>query len=327
MRRRGLILAAAAWPALAWMRAVSAQSKQPVLIGWLGFTSRESMARSFAAFKAELAALGWKEGAQIRIEDRWAQGQEDRLPFLTQELVGKKPALIVAWAMRVVVVAAKNASGIPIVMVTANDPVAAGLVTNLARPGGMITGIAGFNVDLAGKFLELLLAAAPKTRRVGFLAYSRNPNHVRIMEAARRSVTQHSVEAHFAEVALREEIEPAILRLAKDGAQALVVLPGVLHGAERQRIMKLALAQRWPVVAALSSFAASGALLSYGTDFVASTRRAAHYVDRILKGTKPGDLPVEQPTKFELVINLKTAKALGLTIPPSLLMRADQVIE
>jgi len=327
MRRRRLILAAAAWPALAWMRAVSAQSKQPVLIGWLGFTSRESMARSFAAFKAELAALGWKEGAQIRIEDRWAQGQDDRLPSLTLELVGKKPALIVAWAMRVVVVAAKNASGIPIVMVTSNDPVAAGLVTNLARPGGTITGVAGFSIDFAGKFLELLLAAVQNVKRVGFLAYANNPNRAKIMEAARRSVTQHSVEAHFAEVALREEIEPAILRLAKDGAQALVVLPGVLHGAERQRIMKLALAQRWPVVAALSSFAASGALLSYGTDFVASTRRAAHYVDRILKGAKPGDLAIEQPTSFELVVNLKTAKAIGITIPEKLLLRADRVIE
>ena len=257
MRRRGLILAAAAWPALVWADAVRAQSKQPVLIGWLGF-SRESSVRSFAAFKEELAALGWKEGAQIRIEDRWAQGQEDRLPFLTQELVGKKPALIVASTMRVVVVAAKNASGIPIVMVTAGDPVAAGLVTNLARPGGMITGIAGFNVDLAGKFLELLLAAAPKTRRVGFLAYSRNPNHVRIMEAARRSVTQHSAEARFAEVASPEEIERAMPRLAQEGVDGLIVLPGALFITERGHILRYALAQRWPVAGGLGLATAGG---------------------------------------------------------------------
>jgi putative ABC transport system substrate-binding protein len=247
-RRREILIAAAAWPALTWAGSVFAQSKQPLLIGWLSFGSRESGARSLAALKEGLAALGWKEGSQVRIEERWADGQDDRLASFTQELAAKKPALIVASTLRVAFIAAKGAPKIPIVMVAATDPVAAGLVTSLARPGGMITGIAGFNVELAGKYLELLLAAAPKVKRVGFLAYSNSPNLARNMEAARRSAAQHSVEARFAQTAKPEEIEPALSRLAKEGAQALVVLPGVLLGVERGRILKLALAQRWPVV-------------------------------------------------------------------------------
>ena len=322
------MLAAATWPALARAGAAFAQVKQaPVLIGWLRLGSRESEAYLFAAFKEGLAALGWKEGSQFRIEERWAGGQEDQLLSLTQELAAKKPALIVVSGLRPVVIAAKGAPKIPIVMVAGNDPVEAGLVTSLARPGGLITGVAGFSVELAGKYLELLLAAAPKLKRVGFLAYSNNPTLPKIMEAARRSAVQYSVEARFAAAAKPEDIEPAMSRLAKEGAQALVVLPGALLGTERRRVVKLAHVQRWPVVAGGRAYAEAGALLSYGADNVANHRRAAYFVDRILKGAKPGDLPIEQPTKLELVVNLKTAKALGLTISQDLLFRANKVIE
>jgi putative ABC transport system substrate-binding protein len=328
MHRRKLLIAAAAWPALAWAGAVFAQSKQaPILIGWLSLSSRESGAHSLAALKEGLAALGWKEGSQIIFEERWGDGRADRLPSLAKELAAKKPAVIVASGGRAAVDAAKGAPKITIVMAVGSDPVAIGLAASLARPGGMVTGVTGLSTDLTEKYLEILLAAAPKLRRVGFLAYSHNPDLAKVMEAARRSAAQYSVEARFAEVASPEEIEPAISRLAKEGTQALVVMPGALLQTERRRIAKLALAQRWPVVAGPRVFAEEGALLSYSADTLANHRRAAYYVDRILKGAKPGDLPIEQPTKFELVVNLRTAKAIGLSISQDLLFRADKVIE
>jgi len=325
--RRAFLIATAAWPALAWTGAVFGQSKQPVLIGWLSLSSRESGAHTFAAFREGLAALGWKEGSQIILEERWGDGRADRLPSLAKELAAKKPAVIVAAGARAAVDAAKGAPKIPIVMMAGGDPVAIGLAASLARPGGMVTGVTTLTTELTGKYLELLLAAAPKLRRVGFLAYSHNPNVAKVMEVARRSAAQYSVQARFAEVASPEEIEPAMSRLAKEGAQALVVLAGALLQTERRRIVKLALAQRWPVVAGPRVFAEDGALLSYSAQPLALYRRAAYYVDRILKGAKPGDLPIEQPTTFELVVNLKTAKAIGLTLSQDLLFRADKVIE
>ena len=325
--RRAFILAAAAWPAIGWTGAVLAQSKQPILIGWLSLGSRESGSLSLAALKEGLVALGWKEGSQIVFEERWGDERADRVPSLAGELAAKKPAVIVAAGARATVDAAKGAPRIPIVMVAGGDPVVAGLVASLARPGGMVTGVTGLTTDLSEKYLEFLLAAAPKLKRVGFLAYTHNPALANVMEAVRRSVARHAVDARFAEAARAEEIEPAISRLAKEGAQALVVLPGALLQSERRRIVKLALAQRWPVIAGPRGFTEEGALLSYSADILANHRRAAYYVDRILKGAKPGDLPIEQPTKFELVINMKTARALKLEISRELAVRADRVIE
>jgi putative ABC transport system substrate-binding protein len=303
-----------------------AQSKKaPVLIGWLSLRSREFDAYTLAAVKEGFVALGWKEGSQFLIEERWADGREDRLLSLAKELAAKKPAVIVASSMLAAVNAAKGAPNIPIVMVVGTDPVAAGVAASLARPGGMVTGITGLTISLTEKYLELLLAAAPKLRRVGFLTDSRIGLRALRIEAARRSVARHAVEARFAEAAGLEEIEPAISRLAKDGVQGLVVIGS--FWTERRRIVKLALAQRWPVIANNRETVEDGALLGYGIDQSANYRRAAYYVDRILKGAKPGDLPIEQPTKFELVINLKTAKALKLEIPRDLALRVDKVIE
>jgi putative ABC transport system substrate-binding protein len=327
VNRRRLLCAAAAWPALAWAGAVLAQSKQPILIGWLETGSRASNAHYLAALKAGLAALGWKEGSQIVFEERWADGRIDRLPALAAELAAKKPAIIVAAPVAAVAAAAKAAPKTPIVQASGADLVVAGLAASLAQPGGMVTGVASIAVDVSEKYLELLLAAAPKLRRVGFLADPNIPNHAKVMEAARRSAARHSIEARFAEVARPEELEPAISRLAKEGAQGLVVLPSGWFLPERQRIVELALAQRWPMIAFQLDFAQEGALLSYSVDRVALFRRAAYYVDKILKGAKPGDLPIEQPMKVELVINRRTAKALGITIPQELLLRADRVIE
>lgn len=261
------------------------------------------------------------------IEARWANGHFDRLRPLAEELAARKPALIVATSGQTVAGAAQAAPQTPIVQATGTDPVAAGFAVSLARPGGMVTGLSNLGVDVTEKLLELLLAAAPKLRRVGFLADTNNPNHALNMKAAQRSAAQYSVDARFAEVARNEEIEPAILRLATEGVQALIVLSSPLLSFERQRILKLSLARRWPVISTARVWPENGALLSYGVENAANFRRAAYYVDRILKGAKPGDLPFEQPTKLELVINRKTAKAIGITIPESLILQADRVIE
>ena len=309
-------------------QAVLAQSKQaPVVIGWLNTGSRESQGNFLAAFKEELAALGWKEGAQVVFEERWVNGQRDRLPALIEGLKARKPAVIVAATVTATIAVAKALPNTPIVQANGSSPLAAGLVASLARPGGMVTGVTNIVNEVSEKDLELLLAAVPKLKRIGFLADPNSSIYQQSLAMARRSAAQHSVEARFADAAKPEEIELAISRLAKEGAQALVVLSSNWFSSERQRIVKLALARRWPIIASASEFPEAGALLSYGADSWATYRRAAYYVDKILKGAKPGDLPIEQPTKFELVVNLKTAKALGLTIPQPFLMRVDRVIE
>ena len=307
-------------------RAVFAQSKPPVLIGWLNSDSRELSGQYLTVFKESLAALGWKEGAGVVIEERWADGRRERLQPLADELAARKPAIIVAASSISVTAAAKAAPNTPIVMATGGDLVALGIVKSLARPGGLITGVTNLTVDIAEKHLELLLAAAPKIKRIGVLVDPNNNINASLMKAVRRSAVQYQVQARFVEVASPEEVEPAISRLAKEGAQGLIVVGGTLLRNERRRIVKLALTHRWPVTGGGGGWAEVGALLSYSADTLANYRRAAYYVDRILKGTKPGDLPIEQSTKFELVINMKTAKALGLTMQ-DLLFRADKVIE
>lgn len=326
-KRRRLIVALGAG-ALTTSFAAIAQPKQvPILIGWLGANSREANSSLLDSFKKGLAALGWKEGTQFVIEERHADGRTDRLPSLAGELAHTKPALIVTSSAQATSAAAKAAPKTPIVMGNSADPVIAGFAASLARPGGMITGLSNITADITEKYLELLLAAAPKLKRIGFLVDSNNPTRATLAKTAQRSAAQHSVEIHFAEVAGPEEIESALSRLAKEGAQALGVMSSAFFSHERQRIVKIALARHWPVIAYSSSWAREGALLSFGIDVSANYRRAAYYVDRILKGAKPGDLPIEQPTTVELVINMKTARALKLTIPPELMVRATRVIE
>jgi putative tryptophan/tyrosine transport system substrate-binding protein len=327
VNRRHLILAVGAWPAIGWTCVALAQSKQaPVLIGFLHAGSRHAQGQRLAAFKEGFAALGWREGASFVVEEGWADGRYDRLRLLADTLAAKNPAVIVAAPSEAVAAAAKAAPTTPII-VAGGDPLAARLVSNLARPGGMITGVSNVGTQVHEKYLELLLDAVPKVRRIWFLADPNTLSHGQVMDAVRRALAQHSLAGRFAEAGSTDAIEPAMSRLAKGGAQALVVMGGSLFVTERQRIVKLALSHRWPSIGGQSEYAEAGALLAYGADRLALNRRAAYYVDRILKGTKPGDLPVEQPTKFELVINLKTAKALGLTIPPAVLARADEVIQ
>jgi putative ABC transport system substrate-binding protein len=306
---------------------VFAQAKKPpVVIAWLSAGQREADGANLAEFKKELATLGWQEGANYVLDELYAGGQLNRLPALAEELAAKKPALIVATLAPATIAAAKAAPRIPIVQTTGASPVTTGLAASFARPGGMVTGLTSLSEELSAKYLELLLAAAPKVKRVGFLADVKSPVYSIHIKNAHAAIERFRTEARFAEVGNTEELDRALPRLAKEGVQALVVLPGGLFNAERQRIAQFALSQRWPVIS-VGGWAAAGALLSYSTDLPALFRRAAHYVDRILKGSKPADLPIEQPTTFELVVNLKTAKALGLTMPPEIMVQATRVIQ
>jgi putative tryptophan/tyrosine transport system substrate-binding protein len=332
--RRKLLITGAALPALAWTSAARAQPKPPIVIGWLHADSRESGAHYLAAFKEGLAALGWKEGSQFVLEERWADGQKARLPALAEELAAKKLTLIVAAPSYAVRPMAKAAPATPIVQASGGDLVEMGLAESLARPGGMITGRTNLQADVSAKYLEFLLNAVPKVKRVGVLdgplpaALTRpNPADSPRRIALGRAAARYAVELRFTEITTPDEVEPAMARLAKQGVQALVVLQESVLRVERQRVMKLAQANRWPVVSGVIEFAEAGALISYGADVLANYRRAAYYVDRILKGTKPADLPIEQPTKFEFVLNLKSANALGLTIPPPVMVQATRVIE
>ena len=329
--RRIFLAAAAAWPALAWIETVLAQPKpKPAIVGWLSLKSRESAADQLAAFREGLAALGYREGQQFAMEGRWAESRVERMHSLAEELAARKPAVIVVDATEATRAAAKAAPATPIVAVV-GDFVANGFAKSLARPGGMITGVSTVSPELREKLVELLVAAVPGLKRIGVLVRDTTaspPDVARSMEASRRSAAQHKVELRFEGADTVEEIEPALSRLKKQGVEGLVVFQTALFTAEAARIVKFALSHRWPLVGTTALMRTDpGALITYGIDVKGTYHRAAYYVDRILKGAKPGDLPIEQPTKFELVVNLKTAKALGLTIPQPFLMRVDRVIE
>ena len=315
--------------ALAWTGTVLGQSKTPpVVIGWFSTGSRTTSPRIRQAFKEGMVALGWKEGSNYRLEEHWADGRVELLPGLAGELAAKRPTLIVASSGDATIAAAQVAPKIPIVQANGSSPVDAGLAKSLARPGGMVTGISSLSGALDAKHLELLLAVAPKLRRVGFLVDRGTSRYVEGMKNARSAAEHYRLEARFAGVSKAEEIEPAIALLAKEGVEGLDVLSSAgLFNIERKRIVTLALAQRWPVIGRGGGWVRTGALLSYSADIFVLYRRAAYFVDRILKGAKPGDLPIEQPSRLVLVVNLKTAKALGLTFPRWTLLHADTVIE
>jgi putative ABC transport system substrate-binding protein len=324
MKRRefiGLAGGVAVWPLAALAQR---QGQSPALICWLSLQAPRS--ELLAALKDGLAAIGLNEGAHYRIEQRSSGGQFDRLAMLAEELAAMRPSIIVAFPASVAAVAAKAAPDTPIVVPT-GELRAGGVIANLAHPGGMITGISNLTGDTTEKYLEYLTTIMPDLKRVGFLADSTNLSRETFREAAHRSVIRFAAEDIYEEVSRPDEIGQACRRLARGGIQALIVVTSPILVGERLRIIQLASAEHWPVVAWSSVWPKDGALLSYGVDTSANFRRAAYYIDRILKGAKPSDLPVEQPAKLELVINAKTAKALGLAIPLSLLALADQVIE
>ena len=266
MRRREFITLLGGATVLPLAARAQQQGQRPALIGWLSFQSREAGGHLLVALREGLATLGWKEGAQFVVEERWADGQFDRLQPLAEDLAAMKPKIIVAFPGAPVRAAAKAAPDTPIVFAQTADPVAAGLVKSLAHPGGMITGISNVVQDITPKHLELLIAVLPGLRRVGFLADSTNTLRGQLREAADRSVVQYKVEEIYEEVARPAEIDAATSRLADGGAQALVVIGSPILISERQRILRLAAAQRWPVIGWSREWPADGALMSYGVN-------------------------------------------------------------
>ena len=324
MKRREFITllgSAAAWPLVA-------RAQQPAklpTIGFLGTTSASAWSHYVAAFAQRLRELGWVESRTVAIEYRWAEGHSERLTEMAGEFVRLKVDVIVTAGSAFLAVK-QATSVIPIVFAIADDPVEAGFAASLARPGGNITGLAIQRADSLGKRLELLREVVPGLRRLAILANVGDPNTVREMGEVEAAARTLGFEAAKLEIGRAEDIAPAFEAL-KGGADALYVCGDPLVNTNRVRINTLALAARLPTMHFVKVYVEAGGLMSYGPSFVDLFRRSGDYVDKILRGVKPGDIPIEQPIKFELVINLKTAKALGLQIPDKLLAVADEVIE
>ena len=304
-------------------RAARAQPAKIARLGVLLFGTPET--DSFPIIRRGLAGLGYVEGRNIVFEHRYADGRPERLFDLATDLVRTKPDVIIAAGGDVAPFAKQATRTIPIVMITSADPVQGGLVASLARPGGNVTGVTFVSSELAGKRLQFLKEAVPAVARVAVLS---NPDHpddeLRATQAAGRSLGVH---IQSLEVRRREDIEGAIALAHRERMQALIVVSSRLMTLSRALILSLAGENRMPLASGWGPWAAEGGLLSYGPDLDVVIRSSASYVDRILKGARPAEIPVEQPTKFALVLNLRTARKFALTIPPSLLQRADQVIE
>jgi putative ABC transport system substrate-binding protein len=317
----GVILLALIFPAQAQQ-----QTKKLPRIGVLSGGSRSSTTASTEVFRQGLRELGYLEGQNIAIEYRFAEGKLDKLPELAAELLARNVDVIVAQAPAAVR-AAKNATSMtPIVMAHGGDPVAQGFVASLARPGGNVTGLSNFSAELSGKRLELLKEAFPKVSRVAVIWNPDAPGPVLTFKELEIAAKALKVQLESLQVRGPNDFEGAF-QAARERAGSLVVIQDVVTVTYLKRIVDLAAKNRVPAIYMEKEFAEAGGLMSYGPGQPDMFRRAATYVDKILKGTKPADLPVEQPTKFELVINLKAAKQIGLTIPPNVLVRADKVIK
>ncbi len=325
MRRRDVI--AAIGGVVAWPLTTRAQqtAKQPT-IGFLGSGTLEGQGQWVAAFLRRLRELGWIEGRNFTIEYRWAEGSSDRAAELAAELVRHKVDVIVTYANPIVLAVKRSTSAIPIVFAAAADPIGTGLVSTLARPGGNITGLSVEATDLGSKRLELLRDLVPSLRRLAIMANVDNSASVLEMREVQSASGTLGLEVKTLDIRQAEDIAPAFDKL-KSHIDALYVCIDTILFANRIRIITLALAARLPTMFTTREAVKAGGLMTYGPSFPELFRRAGDYVDKILHGATPKDLPVEQPTKFELVLNLTTAKALGLTVPETLLARADEVIE
>ena len=330
MNRRAFLAGTGGVLLAAPLRIEAQQAAKVPRIGFLGLHPGPNP-RLREAFLQRLRDLGYVEGRSVVIEWRYAEEKLERLPALAAELVALKVDVIVTGGGTPTALAAKQATRtLPIVFTSASDPVTDGLVTSIARPGGNVTGLSSLAPELVGKCLEQLKQAVPGFSRVAVL---RQPDAVGertdkdMVQGAEVAARALGVRLQFVEARGPADFDRAFSDMTRAHAGALAVLGSAIFNSERRRLVDLAAKHRLPTVYTFRDFVDAGGLMSYGSDLSDLFRRAATYVDRILKGTKPGDLPVEQPTKFELVINLKTAKALGLTIPPSLLARADEVVE
>jgi len=277
--------------------------------------------------RLELRDLGYVEGKSIALEERSSQGRDERFPDLASELVRLNANIIVTWGTPATLAAKRATTTIPIVMASAGDPVRSGLVSSLAHPGGNVTGVTVIGPGLAAKRLGLLKDAVPNMSRVAFLWNPANPDQKSSFDEVQAGARALGVTLHSVEARTREELEQALAAMKQSRPSALLMTADGVHHRYIGRIVSFTLETRLPTMHQLKEAVDRGGLMSYGASLPDLGRRAAHYVDKILKGAKPADLPVEQPTKFELVINLKTAKALGLTIPQSLLLRADEIIQ
>jgi putative tryptophan/tyrosine transport system substrate-binding protein len=308
----------------------TAQAQRPTTIPRVGVilpTSATAAGHHLDAFRQGLRDLGYVEGETIALEVRWAEGVAERFPDLIAELLRLQVDILVVGSAAGALAAKQAQLTTPVVFAAVTDPLGRGIVGNLARPGGNLTGVAlALDEGFAGKWVELLQEASPTVTRVVVL---RNPTHpaaevfLREVQAAGQAL---GVRLRLFEARDPRQLEDALARMEQEDAEALLVTPDPLFGSHRQRLVELAARRRWPAMFFYREFVDAGGLMAYGPSFSASHQRAATYVDRILKGAKPADLPVEQPMQFELVINLKTAKALGLTIPPMLLFQADEVL-
>ena len=330
MDRRSAIAAIASIGALApFQAAVAQQEKRVQRIGVITAEAKsdpETQAQ-LAAFLERLKELGWKVGTDVRIEYRFGEGDVPRLPKLARELVDLRPDVIFAPTTPAATAVRQLTLVIPIVFAQVPDPVAAGFVTNLARPNGNITGFTNFEFSIGGKWVEAIKACAPKVSRAAVVFDPANPSWTAYLRAIEASAPNYGLQLTPAGARNVEELEREIEAFARTPNGALIVLPSPVTIVNRKSIISLAAQHHLPAIYPYPYFAKSGGLMSFGINVVDLYARAASYVDRILKGAKPVDLPIQLPTRFELVINLKTAKALGLTIPKELLLRADEVIQ
>jgi putative tryptophan/tyrosine transport system substrate-binding protein len=329
MRRREFITVlcgvASAWPLV--VRAQ--QSERMKRVGLLvGYSEDDTQGQaSVAAFRQKVRDLGWTEDGNVLIDTRWAGSDPDKARAFAKELVGMRPDVIVTSSNLVTEIVQRETRTVPIIFVFVGDPVGSGFVTNVARPDGNLTGFPVFETAIAGKWVEIFNEVAPHISRVGFLVHMETLAHVAFLRAAEAAVPPLNIKLTALSVHNAAEIERAVSGFASERDSGLIVAPHAITVNNRNEIMGLAARYRLPALYPLRSFATDGGLISYGTNPIDPFREGASYVDRVLKGEKPADLPVQFPTKYELVINLKTAKALGLTVPPSLLSRADEVIE
>lgn len=322
-RRRLLVAGGALLLAPLLARAQGAQK-----VYRIGFLSPTAPGLRDQAFLRGMRELGYVEGRNVHIEMRFAEGRPERLPGLAEELIGLKPDVLAVGSTIGARAVKKATTTIPIVFAGSSDPVAGGLVPNLAHPGGNITGFSlAYGDGFAGKWMELLKEVAPEVSHVAALWSSSNAAAVRFVKELQTAARKLDVALDVHLARNLPELDVALAAIGRSRAQGLIVVPSPFAATQRRKLVQFAAGERLPAVYFFEKFANAGGLMSYGPDFADVYRRAASHVDRILKGAKPGDLPVENPTKFDLVVNLKTAKALGITIPQSILLRADRVIE
>jgi ABC-type uncharacterized transport system substrate-binding protein len=324
MRRREFIAlvggTAAAWP----LAAHAQQARKLPVIGFLGATTASVWSSFVDAFLQRLRELGWIDGSTVVIEYRWAQGREERYAEFAAEFVRRKVDVIVTAGTDATMAVEKTTSEIPIVFAAVGDPVGTGLVASLAHPGGNVTGLSNEQTDLAGYRLELLQEVVPSVRRVALLGNIGSPLILLEMKAAEEAAPKLALEVFRLGVRKSEDIEPAIQSL-KDRADALYVCTDPLISTNRVSVNILAIGQKLPTMNSFREYVQAGGLISYGPNFPDLFRRSGDFVNKILRGTKPADIPVEQPVKFDLMINATTAKVLGLTIPEKILVRASEV--